>query len=67
MDGRTDKVRTNHQFGESVSRTSSASQALEDLFLVAAAGFGVATLTIEQTDLLIDRLTPSGLTTNLDE
>ena len=28
--------------------------------LVAAAGFGVATLTIKQTDLLIDRPTPSG-------
>ena len=44
-----------------MSRTSSASQALEDLFLVAAAGFGVATLTIKQTDLLIDIPMPSGI------
>ena len=59
-DGRTDDVQMNHQFVEGMSRTSSVSRASEDLFLVAAAGFGVATLTIKQTDLSMDRFTPLG-------
>ena len=60
-DGWMNEVQMSHQFRESMSHTAGVSRVREDLSLVTAAGFGVATLTIKQTDLLIDRPTPSGI------